>query len=136
MIFVVEDAVEVFDADICVVFKTVDFGLIVVIIIDDANNFVDDSVDVVLDVFDVRDFDFVDSIDAFVVMDEINEEISLVVNIDVVDISFSTCLKKKIVLFSSRSVMLHCFLINIYIYYLSIVLEILLKSTHQSLKRI
>lgn len=90
MIRVVEDAVEVFDADICVV-----FGLIVVIIIDDANNFVDDSVDVVLDVFDVRNFDFVDSIDAFVVMDEIDEEIFLVVNIDVVDFSFSTCLKKK-----------------------------------------
>lgn len=97
MIFVVEDAVEVFDADICAVFETCicDFDLIVVIIVDDANKFVDDSVDVVLDVFDVRDSDFVDSIDAFVVLDEIDEEISLVVNINVVDFSFSTCLKKK-----------------------------------------
>lgn len=94
MIFVVEDAVEVFDGDICVVFKTVDFGLIVVIIIDDGNNFVDDSVDVVLDVFDVPDFDFVDSVDALVVIDGSDEKIFLVVNIDVVDFSFSTCLKK------------------------------------------
>lgn len=94
MIFVVEDAVEVFDADICVVFKTVDFGLIVVIIIDDANNFVGDSVDVVLDVFDVRDFDFVDSVDAFVFIDESDEMIFLVVKIDAVDISFRTCIKK------------------------------------------
>lgn len=97
MIFVIEDAVEVFDADICVVIETCTcgFDLIVVIIVDDANNFLEDFLDVVLDVVDVRDFDFVDSIDAIVVIDEIDEDIFLVVNIDVVDFSFSTCLRKK-----------------------------------------
>lgn len=96
MIFVVEDAVEVFDADACAVFETCicDFDLIVVIIVDDANKFVDDSVDVVLDVVNDRCFDFVDAIDALVVKDDIEEDIVIVVNIDVVDFSFSTCLKK------------------------------------------
>lgn len=96
MISVVEDDVDVFDADICFVFETsiCDFDLIVVILADVANNFVDDSVDVVLDVVSDRCFDFVDAIDALVVKDDIEEDIVLVVNIDVVDFSFSTCLKK------------------------------------------
>lgn len=93
MVSVVEDALDVFDADICFVFEMCicDFDLIVVIIGDDANNFFDDSVDVFLIIANFRDFDFVDFIDAIVDMDDF-----LVVNIDVVDLSFSTCLKKKI----------------------------------------
>lgn len=96
MISVVEDGVDVFDADICFVFETsiCDFDLIVVILADDANNSDDDSVDVVLDVVNDRCFDFVDAIDALVAKDDIEEDIVIVVNIDVVDFSFSTCLKK------------------------------------------
>lgn len=92
MIFVFEDATDVFDAAILFVFETCIcvFDLIVVIIVDDANNFVADSVDVVLDVVDVCDFDFVDAIEAIVVIDEIDKEIVLVANVDVVDRSFST----------------------------------------------
>lgn len=65
--------------------------MIVVILADDDNNSVDDSVDAVLDVVNDRGFDFVDAIDALVVKDDIEEDIVLVVNIDVVDFSFSTC---------------------------------------------
>lgn len=68
--------------------------MIVVILADDDNNSVDDSVDAVLDVVNDRGFDFVDVIDALVVKDDIDEDIVLVVNINVVDFSFSTCLKK------------------------------------------
>lgn len=65
--------------------------MIVVILADDDNNSVDDSVDAVLDVVNDRGFDFVDAIDALVVKDDIEEDIVLVVNIDVVDFSFSSC---------------------------------------------
>lgn len=65
--------------------------MIVVILADDDDNSVDDSVDAVLDVVNDRGFDFVDAIDALVVKDDIEEDIVLVVNIDVVDFSFSTC---------------------------------------------
>lgn len=91
-VVVVEDAVEVFDADIFVVFETCfcDFDFIISIV-DDANNFFDDSIDVCLILADFRDFDFVDFVDAIVDIGDF-----LVVNFDVVGLSFNTCLKKKL----------------------------------------